>query len=78
MSPILGLNGYAKILPAEREYGWQIMTLNTPVVAIGGIEVDDIDALMKRTAVHGIAVSGLIKNSNSKKELIKEIKNRLQ
>jgi thiamine-phosphate pyrophosphorylase len=41
----------------------------TPVYAIGGIGLDDIPALME-TGIHGIAVSGLIHNQNTRKETI--------
>jgi thiamine-phosphate pyrophosphorylase len=39
--------------------------LTTPVYAIGGIGLDDIPALME-TGIHGIAVSGLITQSEDK------------
>ncbi len=54
LSPVLGLEGYKRILGQCREAG---MTL--PVYAIGGIEAGDIPALMK-TGITGIAVSGAI------------------
>ena len=54
LSPILGLEGYADILKHVRLAGIQI-----PIIAIGGIELADIPAIMQ-TGVHGIAVSGSI------------------
>ena len=42
LSPILGLDGYKNILSQCNEAG-----ITTPIVAIGGIEPEDIPALMK-------------------------------
>ena len=42
LSPILGLDGYKRILEQCREAG-----ITLPVYAIGGIEIEDIPALMK-------------------------------
>ncbi len=54
LSPILGLDGYKRILGQCRDAG-----ITLPVYAIGGIETEDIPALMK-TGITGIAVSGTI------------------
>lgn len=54
LSPILGLDGYKRILEQCREAG-----ITLPVYAIGGIEIEDIPALM-RTGITGIAISGTI------------------
>ncbi len=54
LSPLLGLEGYQKILSRLKEEGIQI-----PIYAIGGIQLDDVESLMK-TGIHGIAVSSLI------------------
>ena len=58
LSPVLGLAGYRMILQQMREAG-----ITTPVIAIGGIELPDIDLLLS-AGVHGIAVSGLLTRSN--------------
>ena len=52
LSPVLGLEGYSDIL--KRLTQGQI---DIPVIAIGGIVMDDIKDL-RSTGVHGIAVSG--------------------
>jgi len=57
LSPILGIEGYSKIMAECRQRG-----LKLPVVAIGGIGLDDLTAL-RLTGVDGVAVSGLILNS---------------
>ena len=62
LSPILGLEGYNRIISDCRRQGMPL-----PVVAIGGIVLDDIAAL-RQTGVDGIAVSGLILNSDDKEK----------
>lgn len=57
LAPVLGVEGYASIVSQVRENG-----IDLPIVAIGGITVDDIDGLMA-TGVNGIAVSGAIINA---------------
>lgn len=54
LSPVLGTEGYRRILAQCREEG-----IETPVVAIGGITESDIPQVMQ-TGVAGIAVSGSI------------------
>lgn len=71
LSPVLGLEGYQTILNEMKKN-----ELTTPVYAIGGIGLDDIPALME-TGIHGIAVSGLITQSEDKKKTIKQLKNDL-
>ncbi|MCD0463816.1 thiamine phosphate synthase [Flavobacterium sp. ENC] len=71
LSPILGFEGYRTILQKLKENNLEI-----PVYAIGGIIADDIDTLME-TGVHGIAVSGLITNSNQKEKLIQQLNEKL-
>lgn len=54
LSPILGLDGYKSIVLKMKELG-----IDLPIVAIGGITVEDIPAIMG-TGVSGIALSGAI------------------
>lgn len=54
LSPVLGLDGYRSIITAKRNAGIEL-----PVVAIGGITLDDVPAIMA-TGVDGLAVSGSI------------------
>ncbi|NHA02844.1 thiamine phosphate synthase [Mucilaginibacter sp. HC2] len=54
LSPILGLEGYQAILEKVRSAG-----INIPIIAIGGIEPDDIQAIMQ-TGIYGVAISGAI------------------
>lgn len=54
LAPTLGLEGYANIMARMNEE-----KLRIPVVAIGGILLDDVMPLIN-AGVHGIAVSGAI------------------
>ncbi len=67
LSPILGLDGYKNILSQCNEAG-----ITTPIVAIGGIEPEDIPALMK-TDISGIALSGTILRADHPAEVTQNI-----
>ena len=54
LSPVLGLEGYRKIVQQCKEAGYKI-----PIFAIGGICLEDVAPLME-TGITGIAVSGAI------------------
>lgn len=54
LSPVLGLEGYRRIVRHMGENG-----ISLPIVAIGGITFDDIGPIM-RTGVTGIALSGSV------------------
>lgn len=57
LSPILGLEGYRKIIVQCKEAG-----IDIPIFAIGGITLEDVGPLME-TGITGIAVSGAIINA---------------
>jgi len=57
LSPLLGLAGYQRIMTELRREG-----IDVPVVAIGGVEREDIGALVD-AGVYGIAFSGLLMRS---------------
>lgn len=54
LSPVIGLEGYRNIMKEVRAKGIEL-----PVVAIGGITIDDLEQLMS-TGVNGIAMSGAV------------------
>jgi thiamine-phosphate pyrophosphorylase len=56
LSPVLGLDGYQEIL-SELKHSYLLS--ETPIIAIGGIDIYDVDAILD-TGVFGIAVSGLL------------------
>lgn len=54
LSPMLGLEGYRHIVAQMRAEG-----INIPIVAIGGIEAEDIPGILA-TGVTGVALSGTV------------------
>ena len=66
LSPLLGLDGYRRILRRMHEAG-----IFLPVIAIGGIQVADVEQIMQ-TGVHGIAVSGALTHASNKPHLVKK------
>lgn len=62
LSPVIGIDGYRDIMSAIRNAGSEL-----PVVAIGGITLDDIIPLME-TGINGVAMSGAIINAPDPKE----------
>ena len=71
LSPILGLNGYNDIVKLMKKNDFEI-----PILAIGGIDIDDISKLME-TGIHGVAISSIISESQNIYELVKSIQNRV-
>ena len=69
LSPVLGLEGYRDLLARMKDNH-----ISIPVFAIGGITEKDIPSLME-TGIQGIALSGLIKNSESLQNKTAEIIN---
>jgi thiamine-phosphate pyrophosphorylase len=67
LSPILGLAGISGIMQQLRA-----RELPIPVVAIGGILLDDIPALLA-AGVQGVAVSGLLTHAADKKAVVEQI-----
>lgn len=59
LSPILGLDGYRRIIEQMNTYG-----INIPIIAIGGILLQDVSDIMQ-TGVSGVAISGAILNDNN-------------
>lgn len=71
LSPILGLDGYNSIIQNLNE-----IQKETPIYAIGGITLEDIESLME-TGIHGIAVSGIITISDQKRKIITQLNENL-
>jgi thiamine-phosphate pyrophosphorylase len=71
LSPIIGIEGYEKIMKQCQEKG-----ISIPIIAIGGIKTVDIKTIMQ-TGVYGIAVSSLINLSEQKTETIQSIRHEL-
>ena len=67
LSPVLGLEGYARLMKQMQE-----ADIALPVVAIGGITRADIPALME-TGVRGIALSGTVLRAEDPVQEMREI-----
>ncbi|MCD8295958.1 MAG: thiamine phosphate synthase [Prevotella sp.] len=65
LAPVLGLDGYKNIVPQMKAENILI-----PIIAIGGIALDDIPALMN-TGISGIALSGSILHADNPIENMK-------
>lgn len=60
LSPILGLDGYEKILSQQKH--------DIPVVGIGSVKAEDVKDLLE-TGLHGVAVSGAVLNGAVKEDV---------
>ena len=69
LAPVLGIDGYCEIIEKMSKAG-----IDLPVVAIGGITADDIDAILA-TGVRGIAVSGTVLNADDPVAMMKKLIN---
>lgn len=67
LSPILGLKGYQDIVAKMKS-----QSIDIPIVAIGGITIDDIPSIMQ-TGVNGIALSGTVLNATDPVQEMKRI-----
>jgi thiamine-phosphate pyrophosphorylase len=67
LSPILGLDGYTDIMNEIQNAG-----VKTPVIAIGGIETNDIPHIM-RTGIYGVAISGAITHAADRTSVVNSI-----
>lgn len=67
LSPVLGLEGYTRIVKQMKEH-----KINLPIVAIGGINAEDIPALMQ-TGITGIALSGTVLRADNPVEEMKKL-----
>lgn len=54
LSPVIGLQGYKELLSKCNE-----SNINTPIIAIGGIQVEDIPEILN-AGIYGIAISSAI------------------
>lgn len=69
LSPVLGITGYKKVLE-----GLYAIGADVPVIAIGGITAVDLPEL-KKTGVHGIAISAELTAHKQPRMFLQEIYN---
>jgi thiamine-phosphate pyrophosphorylase len=67
LSPILGLEGYRQIMNRLRQE-----RIDIPVIAIGGIGVEDV-ALLLDTGLAGVAFSGMLVHADDPKGLVEAL-----
>ncbi|TKC02883.1 thiamine phosphate synthase [Pedobacter frigoris] len=60
--PLLGIDGYQTTMLKLREH-----QIDLPVLAVGGVTIEDVDALMQ-TGIFGIAASAAINQSENMKD----------
>ena len=65
LAPVLGLEGMAEIMLRAKD-----IRLGIPVVAVGGVKLEDIKPLLE-VGVNGIAVSGAIANAENISEEVR-------
>lgn len=65
--PLLGLEGYRAIVAGMKQEA-----IDIPLLAVGGIAIDDIDALLE-TGVYGVAVSAAVNLADNSGRALKEI-----
>jgi len=70
LSPVLGFSGYQELI---EKYSQQENTV--PIIAIGGIKVNDIEELRK-IGLSGVAISSLLTHSKDPKNEIQQILDR--
>ena len=69
LNPVLGLRGIAEIIT-------QLPNYPIPIIAIGGIKLEDVESLME-IGIHGVTVSSAINLSENKIEATKKIQTRI-
>ena len=72
LSPVLGLEGYKKIVTEIEKNKTKI-----PLYAIGGVTIEDV-APLRQAGVYGVAVSGAVTNSSDKKRVISDFNSELK
>jgi len=72
LSPVLGLEGYRKIIAILCENG-----IGLPVIAIGGIQTEDIKEIVN-TGIYGVAIASLINKSENMADTIQKIIKKLE
>ncbi len=67
LSPILGIEGYQNVMNSLKSKGIEI-----PIFAIGGIKVEDVNAILN-TGIYGVALSGMLTNIKNPTEIITQL-----
>jgi len=70
LSATLGIDGYSQIFKSSNHQ------IEIPVIAIGGIQLDDVKVLVN-AGVYGVAVSSAINLSNNKEKTIRDFQSQI-
>ncbi len=71
LSPVIGLHGYIDLMEQSKQLG-----ISLPIIAIGGIQSADI-SLLRKTGIHGVAVSGALTSKSNMANAIQELQQQL-
>lgn len=71
LSPVLGIEGYRHLIGHAQSEG-----NSKPIIAIGSVQLNDINALLE-AGVYGIAVASLINKAEDKEEVVNNALQRL-
>lgn len=69
LSPVLGIEGYRRLMAQARQAG-----IDIPIIAIGGIQLSDIPVLID-TGIAGVAVSAALEVENELQERVEAFYN---
>lgn len=72
LSELIGLEGYKAIVEKCKA-----ANLNLPLIAVGGIESDDVKGIIE-TGIYGVAISGALAKSENYKQTVKKFKKALE
>jgi len=72
LSPILGIQGYRDVISVMKK-----KNIQTPIMAIGGIKVDDINNILD-TGISGIAVSSVVANTDNIAKEFQSLKKQIE
>jgi thiamine-phosphate pyrophosphorylase len=67
LSPILGIEGYQYVMNSLKSKGIEI-----PIFAIGGIKVEDVNAILN-TGIYGVSLSGTLTHIKNPTEIITQL-----
>ena len=70
LSATLGIDGYSQIFKSSNHQ------IEIPVIAIGGIQLDDVKVLVN-AGIYGVAVSSAINLSNNKEKTIRDFQSQI-
>lgn len=74
LKSVLGSELLANLIPSESEYGWKLLSLNTPVFACGFVDLESIQNAVTKFKVKGVVISHLLRQSKQRNQLVNDIR----